>query len=315
MGQLLALLKGGAKEEEPVDVPVNFNATPTDAETEIYNAATALINVSPSILESLKSYTGCGDAIRQAISNPGKAAEDAAWEIVCPAVMKLKEMYEFALQLEELTPRLVKFLASGEASASIAKCQATTKKLADILDFASQFDALKMSNPNVQNDFSYYRRTVSRMKMNNAQMIIIVTDDLANKMSLFFAHSNPVSKALIDAINGGVSNRTCDPANTTDVFSILAGISYNKVAKKRADGDEIQFYLRVLVTSILIFDHVDSAGAFSKGSRINIKAFVKTIQANGGSNTEALLNALRFSSQHLNDESTPKATKLLLVAS
>lgn len=31
-----------------------------------------------------------------------------------------------------------------------------------------KFDDLKMNNPAIQNDFSYYRRTLSKMKMNNA---------------------------------------------------------------------------------------------------------------------------------------------------
>jgi hypothetical protein len=64
-----------------------------------------------------------------------------------------------------------------------------------------------MSNPSIQNDFSYYRRTVSRMKsgmvilnLKKSKADAVVSDDLANKMSLFFAHATPFTKSLIDSL-------------------------------------------------------------------------------------------------------------------
>ena len=57
-----------------------------------------------------------------------------------------------------------------------------------------------MGNPNIQNDFSYYRRTLSRMRMSNpGQQNVVVQDELANRMSLFYAHSTPMTKSLIDS--------------------------------------------------------------------------------------------------------------------
>lgn len=46
--------------------------------------------------------------------------------------------------------------------------QALSKQLAEILRFVLKFDDLKMNNSAIQNDFSYYRRTLNRMKMNNS---------------------------------------------------------------------------------------------------------------------------------------------------
>ncbi len=40
--------------------------------------------------------------------------------------------------------------------------QALAKQLAHILDFVLRFDELKMKAPAMQNDFSFYRRTMSR---------------------------------------------------------------------------------------------------------------------------------------------------------
>jgi hypothetical protein len=41
------------------------------------------------------------------------------------------------------------------------------KQLAEILQFVLRFDNLKMGNPAIQNDFSFYRRTLSRLKTAN----------------------------------------------------------------------------------------------------------------------------------------------------
>jgi hypothetical protein len=46
--------------------------------------------------------------------------------------------------------------------------QALCKQFAQTLQFVFAFDDSKMKNPGIQNDFSYYRRTLSRTKMNTS---------------------------------------------------------------------------------------------------------------------------------------------------
>jgi hypothetical protein len=79
----------------------------------------------------------------------------------------------------------------------LPRYQATSTLLSHVLDFAIEFDLLKMTNSNLQNDFSYYRRTVSRLKQQQQQ---VISDEIANKMSLFFANATPVLKSLIDGL-------------------------------------------------------------------------------------------------------------------
>ena len=71
-----------------------------------------------------------------------------------------------------------------------------------------KFDDLKMSNPAIQNDFSYYRRTLSRMKMNNTggEDQAVVTNEEANRMSLFYAYPTPILKTISDATTKFVSD-------------------------------------------------------------------------------------------------------------
>lgn len=54
-----------------------------------------------------------------------------------------------------------------------------------------------MMNPAIQNDFSYYRRVLGRMKDKKQKMK--VDEELANKMSFFFAYPTPMMKVMIDS--------------------------------------------------------------------------------------------------------------------
>lgn len=49
-----------------------------------------------------------------------------------------------------------------------------------------------MKTPAIQNDFSYYRRTVSRQRLDYNNQSLISTE-LANRMSLFYAHASKLN--------------------------------------------------------------------------------------------------------------------------
>lgn len=90
-----------------------------------------------------------------------------------------------------------------------------------------------MTNPAIQNDFSYYRRTISRNRINNLQVRGApqdhlpeeqrcchqphtpptpqldaeseVNNEMANRMSLFYAEATPMLKTLSNATTKFVS--------------------------------------------------------------------------------------------------------------
>jgi len=69
-----------------------------------------------------------------------------------------------------------------------------------------KFDDLKMNNPAIQNDFSYYRRTLSRMKMTGGdESKAVVSNEEANRMSLFYAYPTPMLRSVSDATTKFVS--------------------------------------------------------------------------------------------------------------
>ena len=64
-----------------------------------------------------------------------------------------------------------------------------------------------MNNPAIQNDFSYYRRTKNRKRLDDIQNVtpqlngeeLEIPDDIANRMSLFYANPTPMLNAIANA--------------------------------------------------------------------------------------------------------------------
>lgn len=278
-----------------------------------------------SILKELKGYVGASEEIRLAISNPrDEFLQEKAWEAVCPLVAKLKMFYEFSLKLEQVIPKLLKVLCSEDMTPKehLEEQQALFKQFAEILDFVLKFDDLKMTNPAIQNDFSYYRRTLSRRKMANEDEFhegeVAVSNEMANRMSLFYAQATPMLKTLSDITSHFVSQHKELPVEqTTDCLSTMANICRvmieNPVYNSRFKSDETKFFcLRVMVGVIILYDHVHPVGAFAKTSGIEVKSSIKLLKDQEPGKVEGLLNALRYTTKHLQDESTPRQIKTLL---
>lgn len=318
MGILLSALRGGGGGPETVpDLNLNIqNPSPTPEEAQVYETVVKALKPANGLLKSLRGYRGCGDEIRKAISSPTPETEQAAWQSLAPSVGKLKEFYEYSAVLEQNIPLLLTVLTKNDVSSNLEKYQALTKLLADILHFVFAFDDLKMTNPNVQNDFSYYRRTLSRMKMGRGGgdggegSGAILQDELANRMSLFYAYPTPMFRCVAEATATFV-NKNSNVTQVSDCLSGIAGVCYNAVAKFRVtSAEDVAFCLRVMVASVVLFDHVHPAGAFVKGAPINVKATVRVVREHGGESTENLLNAIRFSTKHFAD--APKGVKSAL---
>lgn len=81
----------------------------------------------------------------------------------------------------------------------------------------------QMKTPAIQNDFSYYRRIVSRQRIDNTSEMVVTTE-LANRMSLFYAHATPMLKVLSEATSKFVTDNTNDVENTTETLGTMAKV-------------------------------------------------------------------------------------------
>ncbi|KAM8839280.1 CYFIP-related Rac1 interactor B-like isoform 2-T2 [Synchiropus picturatus] len=299
------------------------NAQPTAAESEVWEKVNRVLEESQVILEDLQNYRGAGEEIRQAIQRPGAVGvQERAWSAVVPLVNKLKTFYEFTHKLESSLWCLLDVLTSSEATPTqhLEQKQALARQFAQILHFTLRFDELKMTNPAIQNDFSYYRRTISRMRINNPSVDSAgeVNNELANRMSLFYAGATPMLKTLSDATIKFVSDNPDVPLeNTTDCLSTMASVCKVMLESpeysNRFNSEEtVSLCLRVMVGVIILYDHVHPAGAFVKTSNIDMKGCIRVLREQPVSSVEGLVNALRYTTKHLNDEATPKHIRNML---
>ncbi|KAG1947237.1 CYFIP-related Rac1 interactor B [Pimephales promelas] len=280
------------------------NAQPTEAETAVYNQVSAVLEEAHGILAELQSYNGAGQEIREAIQNPNDLQlQEKAWNAVCPLVAKLKRFYEFSLRLENALRSLLEALTSPPYAPMqhLEREQALAKQFAEILHFTLSFDELKMTNPAIQNDFSYYRRTISRNRLNNQQLEAEneVNNEMANRMSLFYAEATPMLKTLSNATTKFVSeNKTLPIEDTTDCLSTMACVCRVMLETPEyrcrfTNTDTMLFCMRVMVGVIILYDHVHPVGAFAKTSKIDMKGCIKVLKEQPSNSVEGLLNALR----------------------
>lgn len=78
-----------------------------------------------------------------------------------------------------------------------------------------------MKTPAIQNDFSYYRRTIHRHRMDLTLTTDIMSSELANRMSLFYAHPTPMLKVLSESTTKFVADNSNDIENTTETLGTL----------------------------------------------------------------------------------------------
>lgn len=128
-------------------------------------------------------------------------------------------------------------------------------QFAHVLDFTLRFDEMKMCTPAVQNDFSYYRRALSRdsvayAAVNNAvrreygdlfcavllwRMLQgasndeddepVIGVDLANTLTFFYAEPTPMLGALRRGTETFVKSHPQLPIdNTTDMLATMANM-------------------------------------------------------------------------------------------
>jgi hypothetical protein len=232
MGGLLSLLKDNS--DLTANIFVDFEkAEPSAEEKDLFDHVNIVIGKAAGFLQQLKSYTGQGAAISKAISNPGKETEDEAWKAVIPQVVILKDFFEYSVELEDTLPKILHALCAGDPIKNLESKQAITKQFAELLHFVLIFDDLKMTTPAIQNDFSYYRRTLSRMKMSDnaaAMSELVVRDELANKMSLFYAYPTPMLNVITTATTNFVaSNESIPSENVTRCLATMATVCHNAV--------------------------------------------------------------------------------------
>ena len=221
----------------------------------------------------------------------------------------LRDFFQFYDEFKTALLRLITFVcAEDDPYVSLPENLMSAKLLVNMFDFIIKFDELKMGKASIQNDFSFYRRSMNRMKRgeNMGGEVEVerapVNDETANKMSLFFAYPNPFTKALIDEF-GKLDKRD----SVARCFALIANGS--RVMAERRVGHELRdeaFALfRSMVAAILFYDYVHPQGSFVKKSDIDVVACVHALKRLEGDAMD-LLNTIRYGTHTFSSDTTPK---------
>jgi len=305
MGALLDLFK-----TPETGIFLDFeNAKPSDLEKTMHSRFEDILNQCESILEQILGYgDGCKELIRVAITENSTKNEQAVWEKLIPNVELLRNIYEYSQQLSKSFPELLDALIKVDQT--LQQKQAIAKQLGMTLDFALRFDDCKMKTIAIQNDFSHFRRTANGAKMKGIEIQIDLKDDLANRMSLFYASPTPIMTALVNSFTEYIKQNKIDVQNVTATIATISNCCCEMVKTGKFEKSSTNlFALRAMTGCILMFDHLDKAGAFSKKSPIHIKNCI-TILKETKDQTEPLLNAIRYTNKTLS--TAPEAIKELL---
>ena len=288
-------------------------AVPSSKDSNLKKIDKCIKKKGKSVLEALKNYKGCEAVIRKAITNPTPEAENEALVQLVPVIDVLHDFYKFSQKIESYLPTLFEPLCSDTPIESIVENMGTVRILGDILNFALRFDDLKMVNPAIQNDFSYYRRTLSRLKLSKQStgVSLHVTGEVANRMSLFFAYPTPMMRVLLDTTAKFIaqeqrgSQLIVGLGHLTNMFIT----NLNEAAKANVQPSSTTLKVVAYISgAIVLYDQACPDGAFIKSSPIMIKDALKNVKMYS-QNQPLFMNAIRFTTAHFNDASTPDNIK------
>ncbi|KAJ2287718.1 hypothetical protein IWW55_006659 [Coemansia sp. RSA 2706] len=194
--------------------------------------------------------------------------------------------------VEKVIPDVLDELCNhaGDGDAGRAeKNRGLARLLADMMQNAFAFDALKASIPAIQNDFSYYRRTLSRISQSQDVSILAearqyaqiarysIPHDISNQMSLFYAYHNPMVKTVVDSATQFAKDSGNEQV-VLDCLSALAAGSFSTVKNGRADSAKSErLCVLVLVTCCVLYDWISASGVGSAQSGIDVEAALSLI--------------------------------------
>eukprot|EP00771_Trimastix_marina_P000672 gnl/Trimastix_PCT/1695.p1 GENE.gnl/Trimastix_PCT/1695~~gnl/Trimastix_PCT/1695.p1 ORF type:complete len:305 (+),score=57.36 gnl/Trimastix_PCT/1695:82-996(+) len=303
MGQLISWLT----HKEPQAAIIDFeNVQPTADEMEIWNEVRTVLDQCPVVLRNLQSYNDTnGDVIRAALQQNTDDARDRALEAIGPSIKLVKQFYEFSKQIDRIVEMLLRKLSENADSRSLQGLQAIVKQLADTFDFILEFDGAKMSKPAIQNEFSFFRRLISRDPSTGARMGL--TDRDAYPISMFLAQGAPLMHSVAEHVG------QADPHQQfAGPLAAMANSCRHMLSSHRFENERTNnLCLRCMTASIVLFDFIVPAGAFHKRGLIHIVECLKLLKTYTPAPT-SLVNAIKYTSRTYKQPATASSIKNIL---
>jgi len=325
MGNLLKILSQNCLEQSSNfgdEIFIDFdNVDPNEQERELYNKNAPVLSTGYQILEELEAYEGAQAQTKLYIQNPGNDEfKKECWESLLPLVTKMKKFWKFSFDLSTSYTELIAELTSDTENATkqLEQKQALARQLADLLHFTLKFDKRKMENAQLQNDYSFFRRLST--SFNKTSTVKLVNDEeldqtTANDISFFYAKPTPMLSTLSEATV--VLFKKQNEEGQQKTLTVLA--TFANITKCMLEKEEFCTKLsretqllceQVMTGAIILYDHVNPTGAFDKKSQIDVMGAIRLLQKEN--TNDAMLNALRYTTKTINNDSTRKSIKAML---
>lgn len=275
-----------------------------DGNNSIAQGMDELLLRSNNALKKLSTYKGCSSIIQQTLKDyQNSALLQQSFETISPNIETISEFYHICAEIVQALVIITKALKGDfqvfQQNANLSKL------LGRLLLFCFEFDQAKMNRPELQNDFSFYRRCLTSPHIEPLHKP--VTADLAPEISMWIAESLPMFAAITPkSVHGQLQYAI--PLQNTTVLATFANICCG-MAQRLRGGATSPIVLKMLVAATIAYDRTSEKGAFYSRSPLKLSRAVAVIAKYGGSDRGLLQASLKFSTLHFNDSDTSNAIK------
>eukprot|EP00511_Aplanochytrium_stocchinoi_P006466 CAMPEP_0204827340 /NCGR_PEP_ID=MMETSP1346-20131115/4819_1 /ASSEMBLY_ACC=CAM_ASM_000771 /TAXON_ID=215587 /ORGANISM="Aplanochytrium stocchinoi, Strain GSBS06" /LENGTH=304 /DNA_ID=CAMNT_0051955715 /DNA_START=189 /DNA_END=1100 /DNA_ORIENTATION=- len=291
MGQIFAYFHPAAG----FDFEKAPNVPPSDDEeaARVWEEVSRLLETKKDAYEKLKTYQGNGEIIRESMANPkDEAKQIEGFEGMFPNINRIKSLFLLSKDTNACIQKVITKLSESENEETKA---ALLKGLASLLEQIFNIDWAKMHKPEIQNDFSFYRRSLEK---HSSHPELPVDDAVAGHVSMFVAQANPFIKSIITSLEtrkreGGTPEIIPFLSN----FTNMCAASAYAAQKGNQCEDNVNMLYAAMTVCIVLYDSLEPNGAFTKHGRIDIKKCINGLNSWDSEKKTQYLNSLKYSTR------------------
>eukprot|EP00516_Mucochytrium_quahogii_P013564 CAMPEP_0203802028 /NCGR_PEP_ID=MMETSP0100_2-20121128/11770_1 /ASSEMBLY_ACC=CAM_ASM_000210 /TAXON_ID=96639 /ORGANISM=" , Strain NY0313808BC1" /LENGTH=299 /DNA_ID=CAMNT_0050709027 /DNA_START=634 /DNA_END=1529 /DNA_ORIENTATION=- len=267
---------------------------------ELFARANGLLEETKKAIDYLNNYTGNNALVQKAMKHPNDDAIRAeSFQGMFPNIKAIKGFYELSQKVDLCAGDMLKYILhqDGTPMDTVTAEPALVTRFALLLEAIFIFDWAKMKQPAVQNDFSFYRRELSK-NVNNPN--IPVDDTMASVISMFVAQAGPMLSSLSNSLIL-LSKSLPSIAPFLGDFINVCNANAQQYRKTPSNNEVVETLYLAMVVAIVLYDKIDSLGAFAKSSPVEIKKCVQSLTSWDNPHRENCLSTLQYSTKTFNN--------------
>jgi len=279
MGLVLVVFKN-EKHKKFRDYEPDFDTARVDEKSrDFYNEVTSKLEKSYEMLKHIREYKTSQDSVRESMKNPTAENQRSSFEDILRNVDTIKTFYNYCnkevvklfqqlrMEIERVEDEKV------EESEQLKRQEAWAKQLAQLISFVVQWDQLKMRQPQLLNDLSYYKRNLSK-QAKAFKLDQEVEERLAGIISFWLAESMPMCKTLGESLKDPQSKKLLK-----DISELCCSLVKHKKFHGSSRRENEILCLRCSVGCIVLYDRAAGGpGAFGSKS-FHTKSICSTLNS------------------------------------